>query len=532
MAEAISDKELLSLRKRVLSLEAENQQLREMLSKKNLKSMEKSCEVPVSSSNPPINELVIQNKIRHKEELFRDLYFEALDGIVFWGPGGKIINANESACKIFELPLEELVKRKIDDFIYSKDEKYHTIVKSLQKNGAIRDELLFLMPNGQKKHLEFTSKLQSVDGYHMTIVRNVSERHQMEQELRKSEQRFRNIFEGSIEGMVLFDDQFKIIDINQSGATALEQSKSEIIGKPLSSLLINSNLSNREIEEKFETLRRDGKASGTLSIKFDHEKVKHFEYSLKYNLLDGLNLTVFSNITEKLELEEQLRKSDTLNVIGELAAGIAHEIRNPMTSLKGFIQLLQPSMKKEHTMYFQVITDELKRIDSIINEFLMLAKPQVVKFTEVDISQVMKETVNLLNAQAVLHDIQFKTQYDRNLPKIFCEPNQLKKVFINIIKNAIEAMPNGGFITVTINQLQGDEVKISIKDEGYGIPQEKLKKLGEPFYTTKDRGTGLGLMVSYKIIEEHKGRIKVKSSKDSGTVFDLFLPLKTRKERE
>ncbi len=115
-------------------------------------------------------------------------------------------------------------------------------------------------------------------------------------------------------------------------------------------------------------------------------------------------------------MQEQLRKSDRLNVIGELAAGIAHEIRNPMTALKGFIQLLEGSIKAEHAMYYQVITSELARIDSIINEFLILAKPQAIRFQEMDVNQVIRETVDLLKSQAILYNVQFMTQYEPTLP--------------------------------------------------------------------------------------------------------------------
>jgi len=226
-------------------------------------------------------------------------------------------------------------------------------------------------------------------------------------------------------------------------------------------------------------------------------------------------------------MQEQLSKSDTLSVIGELAAGIAHEIRNPMTALKGFIQLLEGSIKKEHAMYYEVITTELQRIDTIINEFLLLAKPQAIKYQLKDVNQIMRETIDLLNAHAVLHNIQFITEYGEELPPIYCEPNQLKKVFINLIKNAIEVMPHGGKIAVMTSQVRDRQgrIHISIQDEGKGIPKEQLKRLGEPFYTTKERGTGLGLMVSYKIIEDHKGTIWAESNEGKGTIFHITLPL-------
>ncbi|WP_394584167.1 PAS domain S-box protein [Cytobacillus firmus] len=467
----------------------------------------------------------LERKVKKNEELYADLFIEALDGIIFWCSNGEIIDANEAACRIFECTHDELIKRQVKDFVYEKSERYKNIVKEMFIKGSIRDELVFLMPNGQFKSLEFTVKLNSVEGYHMTIFRNVSERHAMEKSLRESEQKFRMIFEGALEGILLWNDQFQIVDINQSGQRMLQMSKEDLVGLSLHSILNDCNITDDELKEQIRSIHSEGQSDGNLSITLKSGRKKFFEFSNKLNIFSNISMTTFKDITEKLEMEEQLRKSDTLNVIGELAAGIAHEIRNPMTALKGFIQLLEGSVKEDHTMYFNVITTELSRIDSIINEFLILAKPQAVKFVEKDISQIMKETVDLLSAQAVLHNVQFRTYYEQNLPRVFCESNQMKKVFINIIKNAIEVMPKGGYITVSIQKESDQRVHISIGDEGTGIPAHKIKKLGEPFYTTKERGTGLGLMVTYKIIEEHKGTIEVESKLGEGTVFHIYLPI-------
>lgn len=467
----------------------------------------------------------LERKVKKNEELYADLFIEALDGIIFWCSNGEIIDANEAACRIFECTHDELIKRQVKDFVYEKSERYRNIVKEMFIKGSIRDELVFLMPNGQFKSLEFTVKLNSVEGYHMTIFRNVSERHAMEKSLRESEQKFRMIFEGALEGILLWNDQFQIVDINQSGQRMLQMSKEDLVGISLHSILNDCNITDDELKEQIRSIHSEGQSDGNLSITLKSGRKKFFEFSNKLNIFSNISMTTFKDITEKLEMEEQLRKSDTLNVIGELAAGIAHEIRNPMTALKGFIQLLEGSVKEDHTMYFNVITTELSRIDSIINEFLILAKPQAVKFVEKDISQIMKETVDLLSAQAVLHNVQFRTFYEQNLPRVFCESNQMKKVFINIIKNAIEVMPKGGYITVSIQKESDQRVHISIGDEGTGIPAHKIKKLGEPFYTTKERGTGLGLMVTYKIIEEHKGTIEVESKLGEGTVFHIYLPI-------
>ena len=467
----------------------------------------------------------IERKIRKNEQLFRDLFEGALDGIILWNDQGNIERANKAACEIFETSHKDLINRNITDFILKGDSKWKEIADELLKTGAIRDELWFLMPNGQKKLLEFTAKLRSADNNHMSIFRNVIERYEMEKKLRKSEQRFRKIFDGALSGMVLLNERFEIIDINEVGTSLCEKKKEELIGKSLLTVIDFGQNGKKILNKYIQQISKLGNYQGSKTLTLWNGKRKHIEYSSKYNVIPGAIFTIFQDITEKLEMEEQLRKSDTLNVIGQLAAGVAHEIRNPMTALKGFIQLLETNVKEDYSTYFNIIKTELLRIESIINEFLILAKPQAVNYLQKDIRQIMKETVELLSAQAVLHNIQFRTHYEEDLPITCCEPNQLKKVFVNIIKNAIEVMPNGGFITISIKSTEDSRIHISIRDEGSGISEVKLKKLGEPFFTTKERGMGLGLMVSYRIIEEHNGTIEVESELKKGTTFHIYLPI-------
>lgn len=465
-----------------------------------------------------------EQKVQKNGELYRDLFLEALDGIIFWNNEVGIIEANESACKIFESSEEELRNKKIDDFIYGSKTTYAKVMKELETKGSVRDALIFLMPNGQKKILEFTTKLHSIDGHHMTILRNVTDTFEMEQELRKREEKFRSIFEGSIEGILLWNNRFEIVDVNPAGEEMFGASKNEIIGQSLIDILARNDIPSDEIKEHINHHKYMDQALGVLSLTLENGERINVEYSTKKNVISNLNLTIFRDITDKIKMEDQLRKSDTLSVVGQLAAGIAHEIRNPMTALKGFIQLLEDTIKEDHSMYFSVIKSELNRIDSIINEFLVLAKPHQLKYMDKNIVQIVKETIELLSPQAVLHNVQFNIEIKGNIPNIYCEPNQLKKVFINIIKNAIEVMHTGGFISIIIRN-ENEMIYVSIKDEGEGIPPEQLKRIGEPFYTTKEKGTGLGLMVSYQIIDEHRGHIEIESEQGKGTTFHIELPV-------
>ncbi|MGD6780656.1 PAS domain-containing sensor histidine kinase [Sutcliffiella horikoshii] len=462
-------------------------------------------------------------QLKKSEERFREMFQHALDAIVLVDNNGQIKRANPAASRAFELPLDDLVRAKLHEFVPKNDKKVFSIVKQFGARGEIREELEFHMPNGQKKLLEFTANKGIIDGFNMIIFRNVSERRKMEKDLRESEQKFRKIFNNAMDGILLWDNKCNIIDANPNASKILGLSKEELMNNSLHWYIQHDQL--KVIQSQWKECPESEELSGEVCLEGERG-AKIIEYSAKKNVIEGLHMTIFRNITEKREMENQLRKSDTLTVVGELAAGIAHEIRNPMTALKGFIQLLQNSMgEDQYAMYFDVITSELKRIESIITEFLVLAKPQAISYQRKNATVIMKETLDLLSAQASLENVQFITSIEEGLPDIYCEPNQLKQVFINILKNAIEVMPKGGTVSVALEKIEGEQVLISIRDEGTGIPEDKLKKLGEPFYTTKERGTGLGLMVSYKIVEEHNGTIEVSSKLGKGTTFHIKLPI-------
>ncbi len=464
-------------------------------------------------------------QLQKSEERFREMFQHALDAIVLVDNSGVIMRANPAASRAFELPLDELIHSKLHCFVPRENKRVFSIVKQFVANGEIREELEFHMPNGQRKLLEFTANKGIIDGFNMIIFRNVSERRKMEKDLRESEQKFRKIFDNAMDGIILWDNRCNIIDANPNARKVLKLSKEELMENYLENFIRYNQL--QVLKDHWRECPDSEELSGEVSVE-DDGGMQIIEYSAKKNVIEGLHMTIFRNITEKREMEDQLRKSDTLTVVGELAAGIAHEIRNPMTALKGFIQLLQNSMKDEqYAMYFDVITSELKRIESIITEFLVLAKPQAISYQRKSVTVIMKETLDLLSAQASLDNVQFETSIENGLPEIYCEPNQLKQVFINILKNAIEVMPKGGTVSVLLSKVEEEQVLISIMDEGSGIPEDKLKKLGEPFYTTKDRGTGLGLMVSYKIVEEHNGTIEVNSELGKGTTFHIKLPIGT-----
>ncbi|MCQ6266906.1 PAS domain S-box protein [Fictibacillus sp. WQ 8-8] len=235
-------------------------------------------------------------------------------------------------------------------------------------------------------------------------------------------------------------------------------------------------------------------------------------------------VTIARDITATKETEELIRKSEKLSVLGELAAGVAHEIRNPLTSLIGFAQLLKETDEEMKTKYVAIMLTELKRINDIVGELMLVAKPQAVHFEYSSLEDMLQSVIRLLDTQAIIKNIQIQLKVDKDIPSIYCVENQLKQLFINLLKNSIEAMGQGGIITLAVIKKKGSVV-IKIEDQGSGIPKNRLGKLGEPFYTTKEKGTGLGLMVCYKIVKEHYGNISFESEKNKGTTVQVKLPI-------
>lgn len=230
------------------------------------------------------------------------------------------------------------------------------------------------------------------------------------------------------------------------------------------------------------------------------------------------------DITTLRQTEERLSRTEKLSVVGELSASVAHEIRNPLTSLKGFVQLLQMEDDK-HQDYYQIMLDELNRINHIVGELLLLAKPQHLKYTKIAIQKILNDVISLLAVEATLYNVQIESNFPKEDIIIECEPNQLKQLFINLIKNSIEASNKDSKIVISLSLLKNKSIEITVKDNGCGISKELLEKIGEPFYSSKEKGTGLGLTVSYKIVQSHNGNIIFDSEIGVGTTVNITLPM-------
>ncbi|MCC3374758.1 ATP-binding protein [Cohnella sp. REN36] len=347
----------------------------------------------------------------------------------------------------------------------------------------------------------------------------------IDKRMNQMDERYKLLVENSLDTIAIFKRD-KWVFVNAAGLRMFEaEEPSELLGASIFAFLRPED--HEAVRERMHNLVITGN-SGPLEQEWYTLKGKMLNTEI-VELMTTLEnepaiQVIIRDISERKKNEELLINSEKLYVAGQLAAGIAHEIRNPLTSLKGFLQLLA-SGRKDSGTYYDIMKSELTRIEGIVSEMLMLSKPQVYDLSYHDVRSSMRETVTLLETQAILHSIMIETDFGPDPLWVYGVENQVKQVFINVIKNAIEAMVDGGAIRVRMRRVD-DTVQIRISDEGPGIEETQLSKMGQPFYTTKDKGTGLGLMVSYKIVDNHQGSIRVDSELGSGTTFVITFPFR------
>ena len=251
-------------------------------------------------------------------------------------------------------------------------------------------------------------------------------------------------------------------------------------------------------------------------------------------------VAVVRDISRLRQLESEVRRGETLAAAGQMAVGLAHEIRNPLSAIRGAVQLMQRELGDEARWgdYTAVLLKEVTRVNSIIEMLLDLGRPVTLRAVPLNVHQLLERVALLLEEEATSLGVQFVRRYDPSLPPILADEDRIMQVFHNLVRNAIEAMPGGGRLTlvtrlsmnplfakVDLGQGQKSLAEIQIADEGHGIPEATRDKLFTPFFTTKDRGMGLGLALCHRIVEEHKGAIQITSEPGHGTAVSCFLPI-------
>ncbi|WP_010174707.1 ATP-binding protein [Bacillus coahuilensis] len=359
------------------------------------------------------------------------------------------------------------------------------------------------------------------------MSRVIVEKNKMEQELESSEDKYRLIAENTSDLVVVVNKAHRITYVSPSHKKVLglkgnldflteirkiiHPDDIEEYGRVVSSMFDEEGEKLAEVRLNLQGTWSHFE-SKCMGVKNDAGQVEHI-------------IVTTRSIEERKQAEEYLLQKEKLSVVGELAAGVAHEIRNPLTTIKGFIQLYKDEQR--YSEFDSLILEELGRIEMITSEMLSLGKPQAHHLKNLDIEIVVKETVEFLTPQARLLNIGFvlTKNVDTGKELIYGERNQLKQVFLNLFKNAMESMEaTGGTVYCHISS-EHNQCVMTIIDSGCGIPKEVLSRLGEPFYSLKEKGTGLGVMMCHRIIQQHKGTLSYTSEVGEGTKVEVILPI-------
>ncbi|WP_243864948.1 ATP-binding protein [Paenibacillus castaneae] len=239
--------------------------------------------------------------------------------------------------------------------------------------------------------------------------------------------------------------------------------------------------------------------------------------SLLNNEAEGAALMV-QDVTELSQLRNEVGRMERLSLVGQMAASITHEIRNPLAVIRGFVQLIQERSPASQREYFQIVMEELDRANMIISDFLSLAQNRALTMELSSLNDILNELLPLLNADANLRGQTIDTSLCEDMPLIMLNDREIKQMFLNIARNGMEAMDDHGVLQISTHYWN-DRIELRIADNGEGIAQDKMVHLFEPFFTTKTRGTGLGLPLCLSIVERHNGKIDVNSIEGEGTTF-------------
>ncbi len=357
-----------------------------------------------------------------------------------------------------------------------------------------------------------------------------------------------DILTGIIDGVVVSDADGRVIIWNRAAEEMTGIAGDDAIGKNIRSVFLDNPSVISQIEKTSASGRSYSDYEAEISVKHGPQRPVGLVTSVltdEEGSPTGVILTMRDQ-TGVRDLKERIRRADRLATLGTIAAGIAHEVKNPLVGIRGAAQLMKsellafnqaaPDAIKNLREYLEVIVREADRLNRVLEGILDFTRVKPHEMKASNIHSILDRVLLLNEENARQRGIVLSRLYDPSLPDVYGNADQLVQVFLNIIKNAIEAMPAGGKLTVitrmsdlfTTVQADGRKYRlmmVKVSDTGSGIRQEHLQDIFTPFFTTKDRGVGLGLALSYQIVQEHLGTIRVESQANEGTTFSVYLPL-------
>ena len=353
---------------------------------------------------------------------------------------------------------------------------------------------------------------------------------------------FETVLAGLPDAVIAVDDALRVVFWNAAAEALTGRSSRRAEGRSLKELLPPDASLTRHLAETVRTGESRGEGETTLLTPDGHTIPVSIVTAplFDHGGTVGAAVAVLRDISRIRELEAEVRRGETLAAAGRMAVGLAHEIRNPLGAIRGAVQLLAREVAPGSRFgeYTQVLIQEVDRVNRIIEQLLDLARPVQLRTGPLNLHQLL-ERVSLLAAEGALaQGVTIVRRYDPSLPPILGDEDRLVQVFHNLVRNALDAMKGGGRLTLTtrislspvfakmdLGAGQRSMVEVQVTDEGTGIPARVQAKVFDPFFTTKERGLGLGLALCHRILEEHKGAVRIDSVEGRGTTVTCFLPI-------
>ncbi len=337
------------------------------------------------------------------------------------------------------------------------------------------------------------------------------------------------VLESMTDGIVVTDGEHRIILLNKSAERLLPFEGEEILER-----LLWQAMADREISAFFKKKLEEQEKVTDREFALDNGPTRILSISILPLVRDGSvqgNLVHIEDVTEKRGKEARLRRAESLAALTNLAAGVAHEIKNPLGSIGIHLQLIQKKLHgkgrfdaKDIGQHLDVISEEVDRLNRIVVDFLFAVKPMDTKLEDGDLNKVIQELLDFVRLELDQAGVAIEADLPGDIPTLQIDPRFIKQALLNLIKNAVSAMPEGGVLRVRTMR-EGEDVLIKVSDTGTGIPEEIMGKIFEPYFTTKPFGTGLGLTIVFKIVKEHFGDISVSSRPAEGSTFVISLPI-------
>jgi PAS domain S-box-containing protein len=490
----------------------------------------------------------MEREIKDSEEKLRTLFERVRHGLFVSSKEGKFLDCNQALLDMLHYPTkEEFLSIDIAKDLYVNPEDRKTFQERMERDGYVKDmEVEFRKKDGEKITVLMTGH-PIKDGKGRTvgyqgINLDISDRKRIENELREANEFFMNLIESSVDGIIATDMKGNIIIFNKGAEILTGYTAEEIIGKTHITKIYPEGIA-KEVMIKLRSPGYGG-VGKLVPTQFNVVNKAGEEIPIQLSaalIYDGAgneiaSVGIFTDLRPRLMMEKKLQEthlqlvsSEKMASLGKLAAGIAHEINNPLGGILIYSSLMIEDLPQDDPKRGDLsrIVQEAGRCKEIVKSLLEFARQTEPKMEPTDINRAITEGLFFLENQALFHNVRIIKKLDPVLPFVKGNASQLKQVFMNIIVNAAEAIHGSGTLTITTSPTPDRKfVLVEFTDTGEGIPEENLSRIFDPFFTTKDigKGTGLGLATSYGIVEEHGGKIGVKSKVGEGTTFTIELP--------